>query len=118
MEDRHLELFQSMRKQLTAKEKETTTFDPNDEAALYLRAMADGHVFDVSVDPSEQLTGKETMDKILRTAIGLERDSIAFYVGLKEKVPERLGKHKIDELIKEEVRHVGLLSNELRALKH
>ena len=61
--------------------------------------MADGHVFDVRKDPSERLTGKETMEDILKTAIGLEKDSIVFYLGIKDIVPEKLSKERIDDIL-------------------
>ena len=95
MEDEHEKVFASMRANLTDAERATTVFDPDDQAALYLRAMADGHVFDVKADPAELFTGKETMENILQTAMGMEKDSIVFYLGTKELVPERLGKDKI-----------------------
>ena len=40
---------------------------------------------------------------IFRAAIGLEKDSIIFYLGMKELVPENLGKNRIDKIIKEVV---------------
>ncbi|MCF7956317.1 MAG: rubrerythrin, partial [Phycisphaerae bacterium] len=60
MEDQHEIAFQEMRSQLADTEKEISTFDPDDEAIMYLRAMADGHVFDTSQAPSEKITGNET----------------------------------------------------------
>lgn len=117
MEDEHEKTFASMRAQLSDKERAATVFDPDNQAALYLQACADGHVFDVKEDPSERLTGRETMEEVLRTAIGLEKDSIAFYTGIKESVPERLGKDKVGAIIREEMSHVTLLSKELASLK-
>ncbi len=117
MEDEHEKVFAAMRADLSDQERESTIFDPNDESVLYLRAMADSSVFDLKSDHSERFIGKETMEDILRTAIGLERDSISFYVGVKEIVPQRLGKARIDAIIKEEMRHVTALSNELASLK-
>jgi len=114
MEDEHEKTFASMRAELTAKETAPTIFDPDNQAALYLQAFADGHVFDVKVDPSERLTGQETMEDILRTAIGLERDSVAFYLGIKASVPEQLGRDKVEAIIQEEMGHVTLLSKQLR----
>jgi len=114
MEDEHEKIFASMRADLTVQETAPTIFDPDNQAALYLQAFADGHVFDVKVDPSERLTGQETMEDIIRIAIGLERDSIAFYLGIKASVPERLGRDKVEAIIKEEMSHVTLLSNQLR----
>ena len=117
MEDVHEKTFASMRSELSEQEQKLMAFDPEGEAGLYLQAFADGHVFDVNADPSELLTGREKMEDILQTAIGLEKDSIVFYLGLKEMVPEKLGKGKIDDIIKEEMSHIIDLSKELAALK-
>jgi rubrerythrin len=116
MEDEHEKVFASMRSDLSPQEREPSVPDPYGEAVLYLRGMADGSVFDVRTDPSERLTGKETMEDILRTAIGLEKDSIVFYLGLKEIVPERLGRQRIDDIIKEEMGHIAVLSKEMAGL--
>jgi rubrerythrin len=117
MEDEHERVFAAMRGELLEQERAPRVPDPYGEAILYVRGMADGHVFDVRTDPAERLTGKETMEEVLRTAIGLEKDSIVFYLGLKEIVPERLSKQRIDDIIKEEMGHIAVLSGELGSLK-
>ena len=117
MEDEHEKVFAVLRADLSDKEKEPAVFDPDNETALYLKAMADVNVFDVREDPSQRLTGKEAMEDIFRTALGLEKDSISFYAGLKYMVPQRLGHARIDAIIKEEMGHVAKLSNELVSLK-
>lgn len=116
-EDEHEKVFAAMRAELSPQEREPTVPDPYGEAVLYLRGMADGALFDVKADPSERLTGKETMEEILRTAIGLEKDSIVFYLGIKEMVPERLGKQRIDDIVKEEMGHIAVLSKEMASLR-
>ena len=73
MEDEHEKIFVSMREDLADAKRKPTVFDPDGQAALYLRAMVDGHVFDVKADPAELFTGKETMGDILQTAIGMEK---------------------------------------------
>ncbi|MBP1727396.1 MAG: putative trifunctional 2-polyprenylphenol hydroxylase/glutamate synthase subunit beta/ferritin, partial [Deltaproteobacteria bacterium] len=83
-EDGHEKLFASMRARLGEREREKTVFDPEGEGGMYLKAMADGYVFDVKKDPAAQLTGKESAKAILTEAIGKEKDSIVFYLGLKE----------------------------------
>ena len=117
MEDEHLKTFAAMRAQLSAPEQEPPVFDPDGEAQMYLRVMADGYVFDVKTDPAEQLTGRETPEDILQTAIGMEKDSIAFYVGLKEAVPPRAGRGKVEAIIKEEMGHIVTLTEKLGTLK-
>ena len=117
MEEQHEKVFVAMRAELLQQEREPRAPDPYGEAILYVRGMADGHVFDVRKDPSERLTGKESMEDILKTAIGLEKDSIVFYLGIKEIVPERLSKQRIDDIIKEEMGHIAVLSREMAALE-
>lgn len=115
MEDMHELTFEAMRNHLTDAEREVDTFDPDDEAGMYLRAMADGHVFDLSQPPAEKLTGNESFTDILKIAIDCEKDSIVFYLGLKDLVPAKEGKDKIDAIIREEMGHISLLNKQLNA---
>ncbi len=121
MEEAHEKIFISMKNNLAEKDRQATVFDPQGETALYLQAMADIHVFDEDAKEGfilpEELSEEAKMRKILRAAIDLEWESIAFYLGMKEFVPENLGKKKIDDILKEEMRHVRLLSNRLISLK-
>ena len=48
MEDQHEKTFAAMRSELSGPEMAVTVFDPEGDAGRYLRAMADGHVFDLS----------------------------------------------------------------------
>jgi rubrerythrin len=114
MEDGHEKTFAEMKEKLSDKEHAPTVFDPEGQAAGYLQAMADGHVFDVTTDPSETLTGNESWREIIKKAIALEKDSIVFYTGIRELVPESLGKDKIEEIIREEMGHVTLLTTALK----
>lgn len=107
MEDQHEKTFKAMRTELSAKEKASTVFDPEGEAALYLRALADTRVF------FEKEIDVTSLKKILKSAIEAEKDSIVFYLGMKEAVPEKFGKGRLDEIIKEEMGHVRLLSRKL-----
>jgi rubrerythrin len=113
MEDEHEKTFAAMRAQLTDKERELMVFDPDNEAAMYLRAMADGHVFDLKRDPSEQLTASESTEDIIRMGLGAERNSIVFYLGLKELVSAPGDKERVDAIIKEEMRHISTLTQKL-----
>ena len=111
MDDDHENTIASIRTELSAREKERTTFDPDGEAVLYLKALADTKVFfEKSIDTSN-------MEDILKSAIIAEKDSIVFYLGMKELVPADLGTTRVDAIIKEEMAHIKLLSNELVALK-
>ena len=107
MEDQHEKTFHALRSELSSPEKASTVFDPEGEAALYLRALADTRVFfEKEIDVS-------SMKKILKAAIEAEKDAIVFYLGMKEAVPDNLGKGRLDHIIKEEMGHVQLLSKKL-----
>ena len=111
MEDLHEKTFKAMRAELTEQDKASTVFDPEGEAALYLRALADTRVFfEKEIDVS-------SMRNILKSAIEAEKDSIVFYLGMKEAVPESFGKGRLDNIIKEEMGHIKMLSKKLVAHK-
>ena len=111
MEDDHEKTFKQMRQELTEAEKTATVFDPQGEAAAYLKALADTRVFfEKSIDTS-------SMEAILKDAIVAEKDSIVFYLGMKEAVPEEKGKARMDAIIKEEMDHIRLLSGQLARIK-
>jgi len=110
MEDEHEKTFAAMRSKLTADEKAQTVFDPEGETVGYLKALADSKVF------FEKTIDTSNMEGILKEAITAEKDSILFYLGIKDVVPEALGKDRIDQVIKEETSHINLLTRELVAL--
>lgn len=111
MEDAHLKIFQSIRETLGAADAQSTVFDPEGESALYLKALADTRVFfEKDIDTANMLG-------ILKAAIQAEKDSIVFYLGMKEAVAPDKGKARIDDIIKEEMGHIRLLSRELSAQK-
>jgi len=117
MEDRHEKTFAAMREELSGTEAEPIVFDPDGQAQMYLQAMADDHVFNLKSDPVNQLGNLDTPDEVMKTAMGLERDSIAFYTGLKESVSRKAGKDKVEGIIKEEMNHIVILSQKMEALK-
>lgn len=111
MEDVHEKTFASLRKTISEKEKAATVFDPEDQTGMYLRSLADTRVF------FEKELDFSSMKSILKYAIGAEKDSIIFYLGIKDAVPADLGKDKIEAIIKEEMSHIRILNREIMALK-
>lgn len=107
MEDNHQNIFSQMRSQLSESEKAATVFDPQGEGVGYLKALADTRVF------FEKKIDISSLEAILKDAITAEKDSIVFYLGMREAVPERQGLRRLDEVIKEEMGHIQLLSKEL-----
>ena len=111
MEVQHEKIFKALRAELTEKEKATTVFDPQGEAAQYLKALVDTKVF------FEKEMDVSSMEKIFKAALEAEKDTIVFYLGIKDAVPQNLGQNRLDSIIKEEMGHVQLISRELIRLK-
>lgn len=107
MEVSHEKIFSDMRRELGEAEKSATVFDPQDESASYLKALADTRVF------FEKEFDTTTMEAILKAAILAEKDSIVFYLGMKDLVPDNLGQSRLDDIIKEEMSHIKMLSHRL-----
>jgi rubrerythrin len=114
MEDEHLATFRKMHKEIAPREAEALAADPDGVAGQYLAAMAGGYVFETKKDPTEMLKGDESLADVLKIAIGLEKDSIVFYLGIRDMVPRSAGKDKVEQVIKEEMKHVVMLTNELK----
>jgi rubrerythrin len=111
MEDDHERTFSHMRAQLKEKEKTATVYDPQNEAILYLHALADMRVFfQKEIDTS-------SLETILKDAIGAEKDAIVFYLGMRDAVPKEFGSERLTDIIKEEMGHIRLLSGELAACR-
>lgn len=115
MEDKHKIIFANMREKIK-KSDPNPVFDPNHEAALFLQAFASGFVFDLTKDPSDWLKGKESIMDILLMAIGLEKDSIVFYLGLEKVLVNETDIDHIRAIIKEEMGHITLLTQKLNEL--
>ena len=110
MEDEHEQTFKHIRTTLSQNEKTITTFDPENESVHYLRALADTRVF------YQKEIDTTSLKEILKSAITAEKESIVFYLGMKDVVPAHMGKDKLEGIIKEEMSHIRLLSNELLSL--
>lgn len=116
MEDEHEKTFHAMQAELSGTEVDPPVFDPDGQAEMYLRVMADNHVFDIKTKPAELLNKQKSPKDVLLMAVGMEKDSIAFYVGLRESVSQKAGKDKIDAIIRQEYSHIVTLSEKLHEL--
>lgn len=112
MEAEHEKTFQKMKETLPLKEKRIV--DPDNEASLYLQAMADGNVFDMRTDLSNKLAGRETIEEIFKMAIGAEKDSIIYYIGIEDYTEDEEDKKKVDKIIEEERGHILALYENLK----
>jgi len=116
MEDGHEQTFSDMRKELSAEDKASNLFDPDNEVAQYLQTMADFHGIEGKASATEKLTGNETAAEVLKIALQAEKNSIAFYVGIKDMLATKSGKQKIQAIIIEEMAHISTIGGKLQTL--
>lgn len=116
MEADHETTFAEMRAEIPKEEQQSGDFDSDDDLSLYLQVMQGFDVFRKRSDVSEDLTGTEDIKDILKKAIEKEKDSIVYYLALKKFVRTENAKKKIDDIIQEEMRHIGVLERSLKGL--
>ena len=112
MEDAHEVTFAAMRSEIQS----ATAYDPDGVAAAYLQAIAYARGFEGKISLDEELTGSESTEEIIKIALRAEKESVVFYVGMKDVVVSQQGKEKVDAIIKEEMVHVTQLTNMLADL--
>ena len=109
-EGTHIKLFNELRDALPKAAGNVPLFDPNDEAALYLQATADSHVFVRNKDMVGLVAGCKGPLDIIDVAMTFEKDSVVFYTTMKKVVAKNLGQDKVDRLIDEEIKHISMLA--------
>ncbi len=108
-ERKHQEVFSAMKRELTHMLNERTSFDfssvlsPNPQRLVGLASLAPGSA------SRTELTGEESKEEILELAITRERNIVGFYHDLIGVMGDFIGKSKINDIIKEEQSHIGVL---------
>jgi len=111
MEAEHAKSFAATRERLST--QPAADIDPNGETANYLRALLADRFFDPQVSPRDYLGGGESPQQILMTAIGMEKETIVFYEGLKQIVAAKEDAQAVSAIITEETRHISRLAGML-----
>jgi rubrerythrin len=114
MEVGHEKLFASMRSKILSNDYQG--YDQDEMAVAYIKAFTDGKVFDVKKDMCATLSASTTLKDVLNMAIEAEKNSIAFYTGIKRLVPDALGQDTVEKIISEEMKHIVSLTEKLSAL--
>lgn len=115
-EESHVELFETLKRQLPAEGAGFDVSDPDGEMARYLKANADSHVFVINTDMPQLVQECGSPEEILKLAMRFEKDSVALYSSMKNLVPEDLGRDTVDRLIQEELSHVSFLQARIESL--
>lgn len=116
MEDEHERTFAHMRLDFVTETKRDIVYESDDLVAQVLQAWASNAVFDMETDPLGVLSAGKSIEEILKIAIGREKDSIAYYEGLKTGLDSHDDRLKIDHIIREEMSHIVILDKELKQL--
>ncbi len=116
-EETHKAKFLELKAMLPPQAKEPTVPDMGNELALYIEMMAKEHIFHDAGGVDRELEAISSVSEALRLAIQFEKDSVIFFISMKEATDDTKGQHMIDLLIKEEQAHVKRLSLALRQLQ-
>jgi rubrerythrin len=100
---KHERIFTELEKQIRDGEPEGW-----DEVSLYLRALVDSEFFLGRDKSLSAIKSVKTAAEAIKFALGFERETLLYYHGLRETIKE---KDIIDEIIKEEKRHIVWLNN-------
>ena len=115
-EDKHEKAFASMRANLDNGGPIGDVWDPDGQCEQYLRALADGKVFDLKADPATIVKRLKTLKDVLEFALSNEKDTVVFYMMMAKMGSEHVNKAKIQGILDEEISHVALITNKLAAL--
>lgn len=112
----HKRKFEELLAQLPPRAAEATVWDPQNETDLYIKMMADQHVF-VGGESIETLVSRlRDVKDALKLAINFEKDSVIFFLTVQDATDETKGREFIGQLVKEEQEHLRRLSLELKKL--
>ena len=109
----HEQIFNDMGKQLSMS-NDTTRSPESEKKQFDPKLMACLAVFGTGSEPVDKLRNMENTSEVLKRAIEKEKDSIAFYEGLKDFAPDGDDKNKVDDIIEEEMRHIKILNQALK----
>lgn len=116
MEEGHIKAFKALRSELPGSLPLGSVWDPEGLAESYLQAAADTHIFTTEA-AQIRLDGVRTPLETLDMALQFEKDSMAFFIGMKEILPDAEGRSQIDALILQEMDHYRMLTAAKRRLE-
>ncbi len=114
MEAGHIRVFEHLRAAAALAPQAPSA--ASEDALLYLRALADEQIFQLRRSPLERLGGLHSTDAVLALALQFERDSVAYYVGLRKLATDPETDAQVELVLDEELKHVSLLAHWYRKL--
>jgi rubrerythrin len=110
MELGHVSAFKKLRAAAAGAFPADAVWDPEGIARSYLQAAADTHVFTVRT-AEDRLKEINTPMEVLDMALQFEKDSVVFFVSMKESLPDASGTGEVDKLINAELSHIQMIND-------
>lgn len=108
-EARHEQIFQQFKERLG--KVELPAWSTTDEYGMYLKALIDSHSI-FSPELQKRLTEASSENEAIRLAMGFEKDTILFFMEMKELVPDSEKKF-VQQCVDEERSHLRQLASML-----
>ncbi len=112
---KHEKTLAERRKRFSEKTGQFGTFDPDNYVLSNPHVMAGLAAFAGKPDSGRRMTGREGKNEIFKDTIRRSKQAIVFYQGLKDFARDLAGKDTIEQIIKEENRHIRTL---IQGLEH
>ena len=121
-EETHLHKLQKMLAAPTDSAKQKTDYGPSGDVKLksdeeihqYIQDTADMNVFRNVANVKKYASEIKTVEDALRLAIQFEKDTITFFLIMRDLTEEDKGKQWVDDILTEEKNHLKNLSRRLR----
>lgn len=117
VEEQHKSTFAGMRERASVAREARTTAELQPDGALFMASIAEGFPVEGSPTAAEFLTGDESLADILGLGIDLEKESILFYLGLRDIVVDPAGQEAVTGIIAQEKHHLVELTRRMKELK-
>jgi len=112
----HKRKFETLLAQIPPESTTPAVWDPENEIDQYVKMMADLHVFVSSAIVKIRVDGIRDAFDALKLAIEFEKDSVLFFLSIREAASGKNDREFINSLVKEEQEHLRRLTLELRKL--
>ena len=112
----HKRKFETLLAQIPPESTTPAVWDPENEIDQYVKMMADLHVFVSSAIVKIRVDGIRDAFDALKLAIEFEKDSVLFFLSIREAASGKNDRELINSLVKEEQEHLRRLTLELRKL--
>jgi rubrerythrin len=116
MEAEHEQIFDTMKTHLSAEGWTAAGVERAAGLAGDSSIVAGLFASGVGEDLAERFTGGQTAEQILRKAIEFEKDTIVFFVSMRDMLRRAADRKRIDGIIKEELGHILMLTSELASV--